>query len=206
MRSLTLFSVVFSFALTLMSVGQNQPAKPSGAPKQSAEKAAKPAPLLKAGDSVMIEILEPASEAPNINAIYAIKEDGTLKVPRLQAPVQVADLTMEQLARHLEGAYRKEGVFKDSMFRIGFPKNCGCAHIVTVSGEVKSGGREVPLRDGMSLLQAIRAAGGFTEHSDTRKVKLIRGAKESICNLRHVPNRSHNPVLKDGDRVHVPRD
>jgi protein involved in polysaccharide export with SLBB domain len=219
MKSLTLCSVLFSLALTLIAVGQNQPAQPStakkpvpeksnrpGSPKPSPEKTAKPVPLLKPGDIVMIEILEPAAEAPNINSTYVIARDGTLNLPKLQAAVQVAGLTMEQLDRQLETAYRKEGVFNAPMFRSGVPKNCVCAHILTVRGEVKSGGREVPLRDGMRLYQAIMTAGGLTEFANAEKVKLIRGSNSTHYDLRKVlPDNSNNPVLKDGDAIYVPK-
>ena len=201
----TLILCIACLALVSPSIAQEKPSKPAAVEPEK-EKAAKPLIMLKPGDPLTIEILKPASEAPNINSNYTISAKGEIKMPRLETPIQAAGLTHEDLARQLETAYRSAGIFKEPSFRVSGPKDSGCEHIIAVSGQVQGGGREVPLRDGMTLYQAIMAAGGFTEFAKATRVKLIRGKKETIYDLRKLlPDGSNNPVLKDGDVIHVPQ-
>ncbi len=168
----------------------------------------KPATALRAGDPLMIELIEPAAESPDINAKYNVNAAGEIKVPRIEMPIQAAGLTHEQLAGILENTYRGAGIFTDPVFRVTPPRGCGSGDIppsVAVGGEIKSGGRMVPLREGMRLYQAIMTAGGPTEFADMEKVKVFRLNKQTVYNLSRIaPDNSNNPILKDADSVYIP--
>jgi hypothetical protein len=59
----------------------------------------------------------------------------------------------------------------------------------------------------MRLYAAIMAAGGFTEFADVRRVKIIRGTRSIVIDMRKLdPAGSNNPILLDGDTIHVPAD
>ena len=70
------------------------------------------------------------------------------------------------------------------------------------------GGRqpgEVPLRENMRLFQAITSRGGFTDSGKVQEVKLIRGKKETMYDVRRIKaDGSNNPLLQDGDQIIVP--
>ena len=163
---------------------------------------------LKAGDPVLIELKVPAEDAQNVSAKYTVSAGGTVKVPHLEREIMAAGLTTTELARRIEQAYKAAEIYTSPTINVNTPNPQDYQpHIVTVGGEVKSGGREVPLRDGMRLYQAIMAAGGFTEFADPRKVKIIRGNRSQIYNMKKLDAAgSNNPILVDGDTIHVPQD
>lgn len=168
---------------------------------------AQEAAVLKPSDPVTIELKVPAEDAQNITSVYSVSETGTLKMPYLEKEIVAKGLSISQLARRIEAAYKAAGIYSAPSINVHLVNPPGLAHSVTVGGEVKSGGAEVPLRDGMHLYTAITTAGGFTEFADRRKVKLIRSQKANFYDMRDIKaDGSNNPVLKDGDLIHVPAD
>lgn len=163
---------------------------------------------LKAGDPVQIDLKVPAEDALNVTAQYAVSGNGTVKVPYLDREIQAAGLTTTELARRIEQAYRAGEIYTNPTIICKTPSPIEIQpHIVTVGGEVRSGGKEVGLRDGMRLYQAIMSAGGFTEFADMRHVKIIRGTRSQTYDMRKLdPGGSNNPILLDGDTIHVPQD
>lgn len=163
---------------------------------------------LKPGDPVNIELKVPAEDAPNVTSKYNVSGNGTVKLPYLDREISAAGLTTTQLARRVEEAYRAAQIYTNPTINCTTIAPTEMApHIITVGGEVRSGGREVPVRDGMRLYQAIMAAGGFTEFADVRRVRLMRGNRSQVFDMRKIQdNGSNNPVLQDGDTVHVPQD
>jgi polysaccharide export outer membrane protein len=160
---------------------------------------------LKASDPVKIELKVPAEDAANVSATYIVSETGHLKMPYLDREIPAAGLSVSQLSRRIEAAYREANIYTNPTVIVAINAPPGAAHVVTVGGEVRKPG-EIPLRDGMRLYNAIQNAGGFTEFADPRRVKLIRGAQSTIHNLRQIGTDHNNPLLKDGDTIHVPPD
>jgi polysaccharide export outer membrane protein len=161
---------------------------------------------LKAGDPVDIELKVPAEDAASVSTRYTISENGTIKMPYIEGEIKAAGLSVSQLARRLEAAYKEKGIYTAPTFNV-ILRIEGAAHKVTVGGEVKAGGAHVPLREGMKLFDAIAAAGGFTEFAKVRKVKLIRAGKAAYYDMRDIKaDDSNNPVLRDGDTIVVPGD
>ena len=59
----------------------------------------------------------------------------------------------------------------------------------------------------MRLYSAIMQCGGPNEFADMRRVKIIRGTRELIFDMRKIqPDGSNNPVVQDGDTIHIPAD
>lgn len=79
---------------------------------------------------------------------------------------------------------------------------------VVVSGEVSSPSRLPLTAVPLTLLEAVSAAGGANEAADTTRVTLRRGNNNYNINLDQFlsgPGKLHNPVLRSGDIVVVPR-
>lgn len=163
--------------------------------------------VLKAGDSVNIELKTPAEDAPNLTTTYAVSDRGTIKMPMLEQEIPAAGITTSTLARRIESAYKAADIYTAPMINVTLPSitDGGIAnHVVSVGGEVRATG-EFPLRQGMTLMAAINRAGGFTEFARTKGVKLLRGNREMIYDMRKInPDGSNNPVLMDGDQIIVP--
>lgn len=160
---------------------------------------------LKASDPVKIELKVPAEDAANITATYTVSEKGLLKMPYLETEIQASGLSVSELSRKIEAAYKAQGIYTNPTIiaSLNAPE-IGSPHVVIVGGEVRKPG-EVPLRANMQLFGAITAAGGFTEFADVRRVKLIRDSAEKVYDMRKV-EKNTNPPLKDGDQIIVPTD
>lgn len=166
---------------------------------------AQQAGLLKPGDAVQIELKTPAEDATNVTTLYAVSDRGTIKMPMLEQEVPAVGISTATLARRIEAAYKAAEIYTAPMINATLPVVEGgmANHVVTVSGEVRASG-EFPLRQGMTLMTAISKAGGFTEFGNPKKVKLIRGNREFIYDMKRIqPDGSNNPVLQDGDQVIV---
>ena len=166
--------------------------------------------VLKPSDNVIIELKTPVEDATTVSATYPVSQGGTVRLPMLNSEVRAAGLTTTQLARSIEAAYRAADIYTNPAIvcNIDFNKAAGgAAHIVAVGGEVRSPQGAVPLRDGMRLYQAIMQCGGPTEFADMRKVKIIRGTREYRFDMRKIlPDGTNNPILQDGDTIHIPMD
>jgi protein involved in polysaccharide export with SLBB domain len=163
---------------------------------------------LKPGDPIVIDLKVPAEDAPNVSTKMNVSKQGTIRVAYLDREIPVAGLNTTEVARRIEQAYKAAEIYTSPTIVVtSTTPNDYVPHIVTVGGEVKSGGREVALRDGMTLYQAIMAAGGFTEFADTKRVKLIRSGGETIVDMKKTGARgAASMLLKDGDVIHVPQD
>ena len=163
---------------------------------------------LAAGHTVTIELKAPSADKPAVDGTYTVSPRGTIKLSYI-GEVQASGLTPNDLARRIEAAYKTAEIYTNPTIVAGIgPGNAPQANnIVNVTGEVGSRGREVPLRDGMRLIAAIGAAGGFTEFSDVRHVKIIRGNREMIYDMRKLEaNGANNPVLQPNDLIVVKQD
>ena len=164
--------------------------------------------ILKPGDPIQVELKAPVEDTQVVSSVYTISSRGTIKLPYL-AEMQAANMSTTDLARRIEAAYKAAEIYTNPTLNVNMgitPGGAGAAaHVVTVGGEVKSGGREVPLRDGMTLYQAIMAAGGFADFADPRKVKLVRKGRETVIDMKKTGALgAASTLLMDGDVIHVP--
>ena len=160
---------------------------------------------LKAGDCVQIELKAPAEDAALFEGNYTISESGMVKVAKLNHAISAAGLSTSELSRKIESAYRAANIYKDPKIIVSVlePKWIA-ARVVNVEGGVRQPG-EVALRENMRLFQAITSRGGFTDSGKVQEVKLIRGKKETMYDVRRIKaDGSNNPLLQDGDQIIVP--
>lgn len=79
---------------------------------------------------------------------------------------------------------------------------------VVVSGEVRAPNRQALTTVPLSLIEAINAAGGFTDDADTRAVTVQRGGRVYPVDVRGFLQgglTQNNPILRNGDVVSVMR-
>lgn len=79
---------------------------------------------------------------------------------------------------------------------------------VVVSGEVRAPNRQALTTVPLSLIEAINAAGGFTDAADPRGVTVQRGGRVHHVDVRGFLQgglTQNNPILRNGDVVSVPR-
>ncbi len=76
---------------------------------------------------------------------------------------------------------------------------------ISVGGEVKSP-QLVPYSGDLTLLRVVNAAGGFSEHANQSKVKLIRNGKVQVVDVKAIrKDPALDVVLQPGDTIDVPR-
>lgn len=141
-------------------------------------------------------------EQEKVNGEYKLGESGTVRLPMLEAPLNAKGLTAEQFARAAEAAYRTQGIYTSPAIEVealaGGEKD-GAASIVSVGGQVSKAG-DAEYRKGLTLVQAINAAGGRNDFGG-RNVMLIRGGKSywlDYSNLKH-----KNLLLRPDDSLQV---
>ena len=82
------------------------------------------------------------------------------------------------------------------------------AQAVVVSGEVNTPNRQPLTAVPLSLIEAINAAGGFTDNADLRNVSVQRAGRIYQVDVQGFLSgglRQNNPVLRNGDVVSIPR-
>jgi polysaccharide export outer membrane protein len=163
--------------------------------------------VLKKGDLVTIELKAPSEDAGVVTSQYPVSPAGTIRMPMLETEIPAVGISASELARRIEAAYKREQIYTNPSINAFLHQDPATLnHVVIVSGEVKVPG-EFGLRQGMTLLAAISRAGGFSDFADKKRVKLFRGNREYVYDLRKIdPKGSNNPLLQDGDQIIVPQD
>jgi polysaccharide export outer membrane protein len=82
------------------------------------------------------------------------------------------------------------------------------AQAIVVSGEVRTPNRQPLTAVPLSLIEAINAAGGFTDDAEPRNVSVQRAGRIYQVDVQGFLSgglRQNNPVLRNGDVVSIPR-
>ncbi len=82
------------------------------------------------------------------------------------------------------------------------------AQAIVVSGEVREPNRQPLTAVPLTLIEAVNAAGGFTDDADLRAVSVQRSGRIHTVDVQGFLSaglRQNNPVLRNGDIVSVPR-
>ncbi|MDB5501138.1 MAG: polysaccharide biosynthesis protein [Tardiphaga sp.] len=129
----------------------------------------------------------------DISGEYEIDSNGYASIP-LAGRIKAAGLTTGQLERSIAAALSK-GIVRDPRVNI----EIALYRPYYILGEVKKSG-EYPYRIGMTILDAVASAGGFTYRANESKVFLRRagGATEEVYPL-DAPVR-----VFPGDNIRIP--
>jgi polysaccharide biosynthesis/export protein len=134
---------------------------------------------------------------------FQVSADGAINYPYI-GRVQARGLTVEQVRGDI--SQRLRNFITDPQVEVRVAAYNSQA--VVVSGEVRAPNRQALTAVPLTLIEAINAAGGFTETADQRQVAVQRGGQ-----MYHVDVQgflaggltANNPLLRNGDVVHVPR-
>jgi protein involved in polysaccharide export with SLBB domain len=157
---------------------------------------------LRIGDPVELKIGGvPQDEQLQVNNTYTVDSSGSISLPYINK-VRAAGLTPSQLARTIEDAYRAAKIYTNPNITVIMQP---MARFVNVGGAVRNPSR-VPFTEDMTLLAAVNAAGGFNDFADQKRVRLLRGSKVEIFDVRQFrKNPGKDVPLQPGDRVEVPQ-
>jgi protein involved in polysaccharide export with SLBB domain len=157
---------------------------------------------LRIGDPVDLKISGvPADEQTQINNAYTVDGTGSISLPYINK-VKAVGLTPAQLAASVENAYRAAKIYTNPTITIVLPP---AYRYVNIGGAVRTPGR-VPFTEDLTLLTAINAAGGFNDFADQRHVRLLRGDKVKLYDVRKFRrDPSLDIAVQPGDKIEVPQ-
>ena len=139
----------------------------------------------------------PNDEQQQINGVYRVGDTGGLRLPLLKERLSVGGLTADQIAAAAERGYRDAGIYKSPSIEVEILKGKdqpGEGAVVSVGGQVGHAG-PIPFRKGLTLMQALHAAGDRTAFGG-RNIVLYRGKKAIHLDYRK-PEHKNFELLPD---------
>ncbi len=144
----------------------------------------------------------PPAEQSRINAVYPVSEGGYITMWQI-GPVKAAGVETDVLARRIEAAYRHAQIYTAPTIQIlADSSDKLTTQLLTVGGKVRSPGPK-PYTRGMTLFDAVMAAGGPTEFGAINRVKLYRNDRVYTYDL----TKGEHKLLKvyPKDTIDVPQ-
>ncbi|TAE76563.1 MAG: hypothetical protein EAZ65_07840 [Verrucomicrobia bacterium] len=159
---------------------------------------------INSGGAIEIQIKGvPAEEMALISGTYTVSDGGTISMPLLSSAIRAAGMSPTSLARNIEAAYRAEKIYTTPSINVIANSGQDLAElIVTVGGQVRRPG-PVKYSRGLTLYNAVQAAGGATEFGSMRRVGLLRGNQLKEYDLRQV--KFMNILVEPQDTITVPQ-
>ncbi|MBX3259983.1 MAG: polysaccharide export protein [Labilithrix sp.] len=136
---------------------------------------------------------------------YEVSPDGTLAFPYID-PIKVAGLEPRQIATTLRDSLVEAKFLVSPQVQVKV-KTYNSKKIQVIGQVAKQG--PLPYQDGMTLVQAISAAGWFTPLADTNHVQVIRqlpngGAVNAIVSVDAITDNARPDIkLQQGDTIKV---
>lgn len=136
---------------------------------------------------------------------YEVSADGTLTFPYVEEPVKVAGLEPRAIATSVRDRLIQAKFLVSPQVQVKV--KAYNSKKIQVIGQVGKQG-PLPYQDGMTLVQAISAAGWFTPLADTNHVHLIRqtgsGAVNAVVSVDAITDNARADVkLQQGDTIKV---
>ncbi|AKJ65172.1 polysaccharide biosynthesis/export family protein [Kiritimatiella glycovorans] len=126
-----------------------------------------------------------------------IDESGRINLMYLDS-IEAAGKSTAELEDEIERAYIDNDIYRDVTVHVMM-----YAKSYYVRGEVKSPG-QYQITKGTTLLQAIAAAGGYTEYANERKIQITRGGETYFYNAKKLEkNPGRDPMIEAGDVIRV---
>jgi polysaccharide biosynthesis/export protein len=130
---------------------------------------------------------------PDIAGEYEVDSNGQISIP-LAGHIRAAGLTTHQLERAITSALSK-GIVRDPRVNV----EIALYRPYYILGEVKKGG-EYPYRLGLTVMDAVASAGGFTYRANENKVYLRR----SGAGVEEVHALDAPILIFPGDNIRIP--
>ncbi len=150
---------------------------------------------LRVGDAVVVSVRAPAEQQYEL----IIDEYGMIKLPMIP-DIRAAGMTGSELERAIKSSYINNKIYREVTVNVLVPQRS-----YFVRGEVRAPGR-YPIIGGVTLLQALAAAGGYTEFADPRRIQITRQGAQINANARDIErNQADDIAIETGDVIVVPR-
>jgi protein involved in polysaccharide export with SLBB domain len=160
------------------------------------------------GDRITYRVIEDKDPPRSL----ALTDSGDLEVPYLGL-VHAAGKTCQQLAREIQGLLERKLYYKATvMVSAEVINRARVLGKVYVTGQVRnSGSFDIPAGETLTVSRAILKAGGFSDFSDKRNVRLFRratsGDRAFTVNVQEILAKgklNEDVVLQPGDLIVVP--
>jgi polysaccharide export outer membrane protein len=185
-RSIRIAALLLLFVLSASGAIWSWPAKVSA---QSPPSTAAADYVLGPNDRIRLKVYG----EPDIAGEYEIDSTGQVSIP-LAGHIRATGLTTKQLERSIAATLAK-GIVRDPRVNV----EIALYRPYYILGEVKKGG-EYPYRLGLTVMDAVASAGGFTYRANEHKVYLRRsgaGVEETYALDAPVP-------VFPGDNIRIP--
>lgn len=158
---------------------------------------------IEAGKAIQITISGvPSEEKGRIDGMYPVSEAGFINMPFINT-VQAAGLRNEDLAVALQTRYKSLGIYTNPTIQVISNKgNSIDEQTVYLGGQVRGPGPK-PFTKGLTLYQAVQAAGGPTEFGSMKRVKLFRGGRQTLYDL--TKSQFMSVPVQPNDTIEVPQ-
>ena len=148
----------------------------------------------------------PSAEQQRISGTYVVSPEGLIYLPLLEGGIRASGKSSSSLSRSIEAAYRNAGMYRNPRITIVSSKDSAestiDAKVISIGGFVKAPGQR-PYTRGMTLFQAVSAAGGETAFGSIKRVELHRNGKRWKYDLRK-PEHMRVKVYPN-DTINVPQ-
>ena len=160
-----------------------------------------------AGDKVMYQVIEDQDPPQSLT----VTDSGDLEVP-YYGLVHASGKTCRQLAREIKALLEKQLYYRATVvLALEVVNKTLVTGKVYVTGQVRQpGGFDIPAKEDLTVSKAILDAGGFSDFSDKKHVRLVRktadGEKTFVVNVLAIwqGQVSQDVQVQPGDTVVVP--
>ncbi len=158
---------------------------------------------IEAEQSVIIKIMGVVpEEKAKIDEIYPVSKHGKVNLPYV-GEIQAAGLDSDQLAKSIQKAFRDGEIFSDATIQVisNQEGKDPVAQKVHIGGKVQKPG-PTPFTKGLTVYQAVQAAGGASEFGAMNRVILWRDGKQQKIDLKTAEGKG--VVAMPNDTIEVP--
>ncbi|KAB2642815.1 MAG: hypothetical protein DVB26_01415 [Verrucomicrobia bacterium] len=158
---------------------------------------------IKPGRAITITILGvPTEEKTRFDGTYPVSESGMINMPHI-GTIKAAGLQADALSRVLQDTYKNREIYTNPTIQVlSSTADTLDKQVVHVGGQVRRTG-PAEYTQGLTLYQAIQAAGGPTEFGSMYRVKLFRNKTQHSYDLTDAKNMAI--VLEPNDTIEVPQ-
>jgi polysaccharide export outer membrane protein len=188
-RLIRIVGLLLLFVLSVSGAVCSWPANVSAQPLPSTTASTAADYVLGPNDRIRLKVYG----EPDIAGEYEIDSTGQVSIP-LAGHIRATGLTTKQLERSIASALAK-GIVRDPRVNV----EIALYRPYYILGEVKKGG-EYPYRLGLTVMDAVASAGGFTYRANEKKVYLRRsgaGVEETYALDAPIP-------VFPGDNIRIP--
>lgn len=159
---------------------------------------------IEAGQSVKIKIMGvPADEKAKIDETYPVSKNGMVNMPFI-GEIRAAGLASEELAKAIERAYRDGEIYPDPTIAViaNGIEDVIVDQAVHIGGSVRAPGPR-PFAKGLTVFQAVQAAGGPNDFGAMNRVILLREGKQQVIDLEGLAGKG--VITMPNDTIDVPK-